>query len=175
MIAHELPNRPTVLVALAIASCVLASCAASKPTPVGPERVAEPVMVEAAPAEPRPNDYAEVRQTEPPLASEIVEAPESLSIRDDGRPSWWFSGVRTHEDRIALCAEALGPDMRATRSAAILAGRERLRRQLDLPPDQGLSSVHIAQAWVWPLPNAAAANQSNRYAGYVLISARVTN
>jgi hypothetical protein len=107
------------------------------------------------------------REPEPRPQPQSDNAP--LSVRDDGRPSWWFSGPREAEAELSICAEALGPDMRLTREAAIDAGRTRLRASLDLPAGQPLPDVHVVRAWVWPLPNAQAG--SNRYAGYVLMSA----
>lgn len=94
-----------------------------------------------------------------------------LRIRDDGRPSWWFTGPRRSEAEVSVCAEALGPDMRRTREAAIEAGRARLRSELGLPGDEALPGMGVVRVWVWPLPNAQAG--ANRYAGYVLVTAPV--
>jgi hypothetical protein len=69
---------------------------------------------------------------------------------------------------VVLCAEALGPDMNAARTGAILASRTRLRRALDLGEGEALPDVTVLQTWVWPLPNAAA-GAANRYAGYVMV------
>lgn len=94
----------------------------------------------------------------------------ALSVRDDGRPSWWFSETRRSGEAVVLCAEALGPDMNAARTGAILVSRGRLRRALDLGEGEALPDVTVLQTWVWPLPNAAA-GAANRYAGYVMVEA----
>lgn len=108
----------------------------------------------------------EVRGPEP--QSNAQDNPE-LRIRDDGRPSWWFAGPRPTDVGLTVCAEALGPDMRQTREAAIDAGRTRLRSDLDLSADEPLADVEIMRVWVWPLPNAQPG--ANRYAGYVQMAA----
>lgn len=114
-----------------------------------------------------------VRQPEPAPDPTDAPAPDNapLSVRDDGRPSWWFSSPRETSSKVSLCAEALAPDMRRAREAAIDAGRTRLRADLDLPADEPLPDVHVVRAWVWPLPNTQAG--TNRYAGYVMVSAPV--
>ena len=109
------------------------------------------------------------RHPPPALPAPPPAPPTELAIREDGRPSWWFSEPRESDGRVALCAEALGPDMRRTRAAAIDAGLAGLRAHLALTGGQALHGMRIDHAWVWPLPNAASG--PNRYAGYVLISA----
>ena len=106
-------------------------------------------------------------EREPESGPQSSNAP--LSVREDGRPSWWFSAPRARGSDLSVCAEALGPDMRLTREAAIDAGRTRLRADLDLPTGDPLPDVEVVRVWVWPLPNTQAG--SNRYAGYVLMTA----
>ena len=161
-------KRSPATLPLALAATLGAGCA-SEPVALDTDRT-EPMAVPAGetPAlEPAPVAHAE----SPPasIPSRPVD-PDDLSVRDDGRPSWWFSGRRSEGDATILCAEALGPDMNAARSGAILAARTRLRHSLALDDAAPLPEVTVLRTWVWPLPNAAT-GAANRYAGYVMVEA----
>ncbi|MEO1129701.1 MAG: hypothetical protein AAFX05_08360 [Planctomycetota bacterium] len=138
----------------------------------------EPASTEIRRTDPEPEPATELVAATPEVELEPVEpvqpeaepAPEdtptdSISerpmMRDDGRPTWWFEGMRQADQGVRrICAESLGSTIREARSRAIDAARREL---------EGLDGEFaIELAWVWPLPNASQGGA--RYAGYVLAS-----
>lgn len=100
----------------------------------------------------------------------IKRRSDELLVRGDGRPSWWFADTVRTDDRVLLCAEALGPDMMDARRSAVESARQKMRDTLGLARDASIPDEHIEHAWVWPLPNASVPEA--RYAAYVKISSR---
>lgn len=100
----------------------------------------------------------------------IKRRSDELLVRNDGRPSWWFADTVRTDDRVLLCAEALGPEMMDARRSAVESARQKMRDTLGLARDASIPDEHIEHAWVWPLPNASVPEA--RYAAYVKISSR---
>lgn len=173
-------HHTTTAAALTLLAALLAGCQA-EPNPVTLEKEAdndEAIRLERQADEPRSHidrAPAEARPVAHSASPEPAAEADSgdLSIRDDGRPSWWFSQPRSEGVDLSLCAEALGADMRTARAAAITAAARRVRSTLDLPAESPDPPMTINQAWVWPLPNATSG--ANRYAGYVLVTAHIDN
>lgn len=97
-----------------------------------------------------------------------AEGAEDLGVREDGRPTWWFEGVRDRDSKVAVCGEGLGGTLEEARESATADARSQLRAHLgwsasSLPLDDESADL----ALVWPLPNPGGAS---RYAGYVLLS-----
>lgn len=67
---------------------------------------------------------------------------------------------------VRVTAEALAPDLRSARRAAIKAGLARLSHELGAEP----VSWEVRAATVRPLRAIRAPGEVNRFAGYVLIS-----
>lgn len=127
---------------------------------------------------------SDVLEVEPSTAVERVEAPlieeveqptkivenevEDTPARTDGRPEWWFDGVRRSEGRIWVCVEVLGDSFASTRSATIERGQAVLAERLGLGPSDELNDTRVRYIWVTPLPNRGV---ERRYAGYAMMSA----
>lgn len=124
---------------------VIAEMPADEPV----ERVESPLIPEA---EPRP-------------ATE--EAPVQQQ-RADGRPDWWFDGVRREDGRVWLCVEALGPSFADARAAALDRGQTQLAERLGLSQNTQLRDTRVKFIWVTPLPNRGS---ERRYAAYAMMSA----
>jgi len=103
---------------------------------------------------------------EPEAAAE-ADRSEASEPRTDGRPDWWFEGVRREDGRVWVCVEALGDSFSDARSAAIDRGVSRLSEVLDLSPSEQLEDQRVKFIWVTPLPNRGT---QQRYAGYALMS-----
>ncbi len=138
--------------------------------PVALEQPRTVALEEEARPEAAPPDRSRYPGLEEVREEGLERDPEPLTIRDDGRPSWWFAGTRRDGNAVLLCAEALGPDMRDARAAAIDAARARLRQSLELHENEPMPEIEIRRTWVWPLPHASTGTAA-RYAGYVLIGA----
>lgn len=171
------PDRPIAApaaLALGLIAGTLGACAGGPGARGGAAPDDSPVSITITPpdgAEPEP---AGVAAAEPDPGAPPDAAPESapgLTIRDDGRPSWWFAGVVREPGRVRICAESLGRDMGGTRRAALDAGRARLRAALGIPEGAPIAGERVERTLIWPLPNQSAGE--NRYAGYVLLSGAV--
>lgn len=166
-------HHTTTTAALALLAALLAGCQAD-PNPVTLEKEAdndEAIHLERQADEPRSHIDHAPAEPRPVAHNDAADESGDLSIREDGRPSWWFSQPRPEGAELTLCAEALGADMRTARAAAITAAARRVRSALDLPAESPDPPMTITQAWVWPLPNATSG--ANRYAGYVLVTAHI--
>ena len=99
--------------------------------------------------------------------------PDQAGVRNDGRPAWWFDGLRREGGRVLLCVETLGDDLVTTRRTAVDRAYNELAQRLQR--DTGTASIadpRVELSTVVPLPNPS---DKQRYAGYVLISARPTD
>lgn len=124
------------------------------------DRVRSPVIPQGGVDSSKPEDAAE-----PGAGSE----PPAETARDDGRPEWWFDGVRREDGRVLLCVEALGATFSAARSAAIERGSVQLAERMDLGPSAELRDLRVRYIWVTPLPNRGV---GTRYAAYAMMSAQ---
>ena len=122
---------------------------ADEPTPV--ERIESPLIEEIE---------------EPAAASEEEQADETPT-RSDGRPDWWFDGVRRSDGRSWTCVEALGDSFASTRKATLDRGLVVLGERLGLPPSAELNDPRVKYIWGTPLPNRGV---GQRYAGYAMMS-----
>jgi mono/diheme cytochrome c family protein len=100
---------------------------------------------------------------------EAPDRPGQAGVREDGRPAWWFDGLRREGGRVQLCVEAIAPDLAEARRRAVDLAYERLADRLELDSPDQLDEPLIELATVTPLPNAGG---EPRYTGYVLISAK---
>jgi hypothetical protein len=139
-----------------------------------PEEAAEGDEVEVALA-----PDSEVERIEAPLIEEVdiaEEEPEPATEpvaeetpeRADGRPGWWFDGVRRDEGRVWTCVEVLGDSFADTRASTIERGQAVLAERLGLGPAEELKDPRVKYIWVTPLPNRGV---ERRYAGYAMMSA----
>jgi hypothetical protein len=149
---------PALLIALPLA---LGACASSG-EPADEAPLAEPARepTPAAPDQPAAPDAAEAAAE--PRAGATPDDP----VREDGRPEWWFDGVRESGGAATLCAEALGVSMRQAKAAAVSAARRRL-----ISAGARAERMDVEHVLVWPLPTASTSGA--RYAGYVLASAPI--
>lgn len=111
------------------------------------------------------------REPEVTLAAEEPVSSDPAvprSERTDGRPDWWFDGVRRFDGRVWTCVEALGPTFAKARSELVSKGQDTLAERISLDPDRALRDPRVAYIWVTPLPNRGGAQ---RYVGYAMISA----
>jgi len=95
--------------------------------------------------------------------------PEEAGVRRDGRPAWWFDGLRRQGGRVLLSVETIGDGLASTRRDAVDRAYVELAERLELDGPSALRDARIELSTVLPLPNPAGGAQ--RYAGYVLISA----
>lgn len=137
------------------------SLARSGPTPAGGERL-DPLEIFNEPTADE-RDRAQFERV-----PEAPERPVDAGVRGDGRPAWWFDGLRREGGRITLCVEALGPDLAAARRAAVDLAYMRLSERLELDSPSELSNPRLELTTVTPVPNPGG---QRRYVGYVLISA----
>lgn len=86
--------------------------------------------------------------------------------RTDGRPVWWLDEPVREHGMVLVTAEALAPDLRAARRAAVEAGLARLRETIGAEP----ASWEIRLSTISPLRAVRAPGGVNRFAGYVLIA-----
>jgi len=93
----------------------------------------------------------------------------TAEVREDGRPAWWFDGVRREDGRVWLCVEALGATFSEARGAAIERGTVQLAERMDLAPHAEVRDLRVRYIWVTPLPNRGV---GTRYAAYALVSAQ---
>ena len=157
---------------LAVAGCAASGdkaepIALAAPGGVGP--VALP-----SPDEPARAHVVDRAVESPALSSPVQEPADSPAPahatpapRTDGRPSWWFDGVQRESGVVLVTAEALAPDLRAARRAAIDAGLARLGRELGSEP----ADWRVRAATVRPLRAILAPGEVNKFVGYVLIAA----
>lgn len=96
------------------------------------------------------------------------DAGGDLSVREDGRPSWWFDGVQREGGRVTVCGEGLGADLVRARSVATDDARGALRAELGAKGEGPVAGEVADLQTVWPLPNAGG---ELRYAAYVMLSA----
>ena len=129
-----------------------------------------------------PEVAAEVQPTVPdkpvervrsPLVPEVIDTPREPeaappSERTDGRPDWWFEGLRRHDGRVWTCVETLGTTFSEARTAAVLRGQDLLAERMGLRAGEALDDPRVQYIWVTPLPSRGGAS---RYAAYAMISA----
>jgi len=106
---------------------------------------------------------------EPEVAPE-ADHSEASQPRTDGRPEWWFDGVRREDGRVWVCVEALGGTFGDARGAALERGLSQLSEVLGLSPTEELDDPRVKFIWVTPLPNRGT---QQRYAAYAKMSAAV--
>ncbi len=165
-------SRSRTALAFACILLPLASCGSSRTSapPAAQSDKLDPVLT--APTlgpDPAPRDSRAAtnsRAAEKPKPP-VPGVPPPASVRTDGRPSWWLDEPSTTDGRVFLAAEALGPDVRAARRAAVDSAMASLERLLGAPPTD--DRVHAAL--VCPLPSRADAPGASRFVGYVLVSA----
>lgn len=116
-----------------------------------------------------PSDGATVAQSaDDESAPEAAEAAKPVTgRRADGRPSWWIDDPERAGGEVLIAAEALGPDIRAARRAAIDAGVTRLARELGHAPSDWVVKATIIR----PLRAVRGPENVNRFVGYVLVAA----
>lgn len=131
------------------------------PGGVGPDPAAEPpptsepIQVQAPPAAATPE----------PTANQVESTPAPVR-RTDGRPTWWLDEPVRERGMVLITAEALAPDLRSARRAAVDAGLARLREAIGAEP----ASWEIRLSTISPLRAVRAPGEVNRFAGYVLIA-----
>lgn len=111
----------------------------------------------------------------PSQPAEATAAPQSSPAisnaqrdrRDDGRPTWWIDDLKREHGEVFVAAEALAPDLRAARRAAIDAGVSRLTRELGAPPKDWV----VKATMIRPLRAVRGPESVNKFVGYVLIAA----
>jgi mono/diheme cytochrome c family protein len=111
-----------------------------------------------------------VRRVDAPLIplAEPDDGESPSEQRSDGRPDWWFDGIRREDGRVWICAEALGNTFGAARTATIERGQAMLADQMGIAQSESLEDLRVRFIWVTPLPNRGV---EQRYAGYVMMSA----
>lgn len=134
------------------------------PGGVGPVPVAAPTPAPAPTSEPAQQQSPPASTREP--EAERAENPPASVRRSDGRPAWWLDEPVRERGVVLITAEALAPDLRSARRAAVDAGLARLREALGAEP----ASWEIRLSTISPLRAVRAPGEVNRFAGYVLIA-----
>lgn len=129
----------------------------------------EPVDRVRSPLIPRGVEATEEPSGQPDGAGAPAE-PAGESVREDGRPEWWFEGVRREDGRLWVCVEALGPTFSEARSAAIERGRGQIADRMNLDPSASPQDLRVRYIFVTPLPNRGT---GTRYAAYAMMSAQM--
>jgi|GEM_PF-3713430 len=135
----------------------------------------------ATPPEPSPNEAANTdtgdgtdtegpgeNEATTPAASETTNQPPR-GWRRDGRPVWWLDAPQRDESRVAVCAEALGPDVLSARRAAVRAGRTAMARLFGAEA----TDAQVIAAAVRPLGVGEPSQNAARFVGFVLMSLKV--
>ncbi len=164
---------------LGIARLILAGCSALALVGCAktPGRADEPISLEAPggvgpvpAAAPTPTSKSVQAQSPPALTqepeAERAENPPASVRRTDGRPAWWLDEPVRERGVVLITAEALAPDLRSARRAAVDAGLARLREAIGAEP----ASWEIRLSTISPLRAVRAPGEVNRFAGYVLIA-----
>lgn len=152
--------------------------AAPEPTPpaIDPKLVLGPA---AAPPKIAPSRESRTR-TKKNAAGEPAQPPKSPAnpadagadqsspeVRSDNRPAWWIDAPTHENGEVMVAAEALAPDLRGARRAAVDAGLRALKRALGAEPDDWI----VRAATIRPLRAVRGPESVNRFVGYVLIVA----
>lgn len=132
---------------------------------VDPERGVERLDAPLMPRKPRKPRSGEDDETQ---GANTGSEPEATSERTDGRPDWWFDGVRREDGRVWVCVEALGDTFADARTAAVERGQSQLSEVFGLSPSEELRDPRVKFIWVTPLPNRGT---QQRYAAYAQMSA----
>lgn len=93
--------------------------------------------------------------------------PTEADHRSDGRPTWWIDEPFRERGAVTVAAEALAPDLRGARRAAVDAGLVRLAHALGAEPADYVVKATVVR----PLRAVRGAESVNRFVGYVLIGA----
>lgn len=92
-----------------------------------------------------------------------------MSLRDDGRPEWWFDGVREPDGAAyAACGEGLGASLPEARDAAMRDARRTLRDRLGEDVfERDEYTERVPYSLALPLPNPGG---PVKHAGYVKLT-----
>lgn len=124
-----------------------------------------PLVGEESAVGPRASE-ATAAPADPDAMADSVESVAGSGVwRADGRPMWWFEGIRREGDRAAVAAEAIARDVISARRAALEQGREALRRATGEGGDERVEAMLVRRL-------TGDGPGRDRYVGYVKLSWR---